>query len=131
MNINVIRKIFTENSTIGELFINGELYCYTLELPWKDNQRGISCIPEGTYKVTIDWSNSKKTWLPHVLDVPDRDGVRIHTGNTPEDIEGCILVGQSKGIDTVSNSRKAFGPFFQRLYEAKEATLVITSEAAA
>ena len=47
INLLLIRDTFTEESTIGRLFINGELFCDTLENPWKDNQRNISCIPDG------------------------------------------------------------------------------------
>jgi hypothetical protein len=128
MNITVIRKIFTEKSTIGELSVDGQWYCYTLELPWKENHRGISCIPEGAYTVVVDWSNSKKSWLPHVLDVPDRDGIRIHVGNYPSDIQGCILVGEGKTVDMVTNSRKVLGPLFEKLRTAKVATLTIQSD---
>lgn len=129
MILTLIRKWTTEKSTIGEILIDGERYCYTLELPWKNNEHGISCIPEGEYKVIVDWSNSKKRLLPHVLDVPGRDGIRIHTGNFPSDIQGCILVGDSKGSDAVWNSRKTFAPLLERLKEAKEATLKIEREA--
>ena len=53
INLLIIRDTFTEESTIGKLFLNGETFCDTLELPWKDNQRSISCIPAGEYKVRI------------------------------------------------------------------------------
>ncbi len=96
INLTVVRKWISEKSTIGELLINGKKYCFTLELPWKDNEKNVSCIPEGEYKVIVDWSNSKKTHLPHVLDVTGRDGIRIHIGNFPKDIQGCILVGERK-----------------------------------
>jgi hypothetical protein len=129
MNLTVVRKWISEKSTIGELLIDGKKYCFTLELPWKNNEKGVSCIPEGEYKVIVDWSNSKKTHLPHVLDVPNRDGIRIHIGNFPKDIQGCILVGERKGEDVVWNSGKVFGPLFDRLRAAREAKLVIKKEA--
>ena len=53
INLLLIRDTFTEESTIGRLFINGELFCDTLENPWKDNQRNISCIPKGEYNVRL------------------------------------------------------------------------------
>ena len=53
VNLLIIRDTFTENSTIGELFINGERFCDTLENPWLNNERNISCIPEGRYKVRL------------------------------------------------------------------------------
>ena len=46
INLLLIRDTWTEKSTMGQLFLNGELFCDTLENPWKNNQRNISCIPK-------------------------------------------------------------------------------------
>ena len=53
ISLLIIRDTFTDKSTIGNLYINGERFCDTLENPWLDNQRNISCIPEGSYKVRL------------------------------------------------------------------------------
>jgi hypothetical protein len=53
VNLLIIRDTFTEKSTIGKLFINGENFCDTLENPYINNERNISCIPEGQYKVRL------------------------------------------------------------------------------
>jgi hypothetical protein len=50
-----------------------------------------------------------------LLDVPNFDGIRIHTGNTAKDTLGCILVGQGKGVDSISSSRLAFAPLFEKI----------------
>ncbi len=95
-----------------------------------NNQHGVSCIPEGEYKVVIDYSNRFQKWLPHVLNVPDRDGIRIHTGNTVKDTEGCILVGTASFDSLIGgSSRPAFKRLFELLKAAKEATLKIEKEA--
>jgi len=102
--------MFTDKSTIGELFINGERFCDTLELPYKDNQRSISCIPEGQYKVRIRLPRESATRdYIHLLvkDVPGRDYILFHIGNTAKDTRGCILVGQGSQQDFVSNSTLA------------------------
>lgn len=70
--------------------------CCTLELPWLDNQHEISCIPKGSYRVTRYNSPSKgEVFLLH--DVPGRSMVEIHSGNTVDDIKGCIAVGRTYG----------------------------------
>lgn len=66
--------------------------CLTLELPWKNNERKVSCIPEGVYKVVPRTSAKYKNHF-HVLDVPNRTFILIHHGNFHSDILGCILVG--------------------------------------
>ena len=110
INLLLIRDMFTANSTIGELFINGELFCDTLENPWLDNQRNISCIPEGEYPVRLRLPRESATrdYL-HLLvqDVPNRDYILFHRGNFPKDTSGCILVGQGTQQDVVNNSALA------------------------
>ena len=110
VNLLIIRDTFTENSTIGELFINGERFCDTLENPWLNNQRNISCIPAGQYKVRLRLPRESATrdYL-HLLvqDVPNRDYILFHIGNTAKDTSGCILVGNGREQDVVENSRLA------------------------
>jgi len=72
---------------------NELLYTFkTLELPWRNNQRYISCIPNGRYKASPGFSSSKGQII-RLHDVPDREGILIHTGNGPDDSQGCILAG--------------------------------------
>ena len=107
INLLLIRDTFTKESTIGELFINGERICDTLENPWQDNQRNISCIPEGVYPVRLRLPRESATRdYIHLLvqDVPDRDWILFHRGNYPYQSQGCILVGLGSQQDFVSNS---------------------------
>jgi len=110
VNLLIIRDTFTDKSTIGKLFINGESFCDTLENPWLDNQRNISCIPEGQYKVRLRLARESATrdYL-HLLvqDVPNRDYILFHRGNYPSQTQGCILVGNGRKQDIVENSRLA------------------------
>ncbi len=64
----------------------------TMECPWKDNRKRISCIPEGDYTVTPH-SSVKFPNCWEITNVPDRSKILIHAGNTVNDIEGCICVG--------------------------------------
>ena len=110
VNLLIIRDQFTEKSTIGKLFLNGEKFCDTLELPYLDNQRSISCIPLGEYKVRLRTARESATrdYL-HLLvqDVEGRSYILVHIGNYPKHTKGCILVGQSRKQDAVYNSRIA------------------------
>lgn len=86
--------------TKGELFVLDEFAnvlfrCFTLELPWKDNQRKISCIPAGRYKVVPRFSQRFNNHL-HILDVPERTFILIHEANFVHQLEGCIAVGASR-----------------------------------
>lgn len=116
MQLQVVRKIFTDKSTIGDLSVNGVFECFTLEDKVRPVKiKGETAIPAGTYEVAVTFSNKFQKFLPLLMNVPNFDGIRIHTGNTPKDTLGCILVGQGKGVDSISNSRLAFGPLFEKI----------------
>lgn len=91
-----INRIAREDKqTLGELTIEGvDDKFYTMELPWLDNQKRISCIPEGKYQVVRRWSEKYGNHF-HVLEVPNRSYILIHFGNYKHNTLGCILPGLS------------------------------------
>lgn len=127
MIISIKRIYKSENSTIGEMTIDGKWECYTLEDKERDVKiKSETAIPKGTYKVIINQSNRFKKLLPLLLNVPNFEGVRIHPGNSNHDTEGCILVGRTKSKDFIGQSRKAFESLFAKMKLAKEITLIIS-----
>jgi len=110
VNLLILRDTFTDESTVGSLYIDGEKFCDTLELPYRDNQRSISCIPIGQYKVRLRTAKESATrdYL-HLLvkDVKNRSHILFHKGNTAKDTRGCILVGQGSQHNIVQNSSLA------------------------
>lgn len=88
--------------TIGRLEDeNGVKICDTLEPTWRNFKGGElkvprkSAVPEGTYQVVVTKSKKFGKYLPMLVGVPGFEGIRIHSGNTVNDTEGCILVGQN------------------------------------
>jgi len=127
MKIEVKRLHKTQNSTIGELTIDGKFECYTLEDTERDVKiKGETAIPKGTYKVIINQSNRFKKLLPLLINVPNFEGVRIHPGNSNHDTEGCILVGMNRSVDYITKSRKAFDSLFKKMQGAKNITITIS-----
>ena len=119
MKLLLMRKIFTTESTIGDLFVDGRFECYTLE----DRVRPVkiprvTAIPMGSYRVEITYSKKFIQLMPLLINVPHFQGVRIHSGNTADDTDGCILVGQVKGENHIGRSRLAYKPLFKKLYHA-------------
>jgi hypothetical protein len=118
VSLVLIRDTFTKESIIGKLYVDGEMFCDTLELPYKDNQRRISSIPIGEYKLRLRYPRESGTrdYL-HLLiqDVPNRDYILFHKGNKAEDSRGCILVGQKRQQDFVSNSSLAMDLLMQEI----------------
>jgi len=131
--IEVKRDRFTLRSTTSEVWVNGEFFCYGLEdtdrkLELGTNQKihGKSAIPRGTYKVTVTRSTRFKKMLPEVHDVPGFAGIRIHKGNAPDDTEGCLLVGRTRGKDWVGESGLAFDPLFKMIKEAENVRITFS-----
>jgi hypothetical protein len=96
-------------------------FCDTLEPHWVDYHRGgrktkgKTAIPEGRYPVVVTLSPRFHRWLPLLVGVPHYDGIRIHSGNTAEDTEGCILVGRNTEVGRVNDSRRALSRLMQLL----------------
>ena len=108
MNVVLIREQTSDEGTFGRLKVMETGFtCYTAELPWLDNARGKSCIPEGTYGATYmaRSASGKFRKVYHLHDVEGRSGILLHAGNFAGDedkgfeahSDGCILVGQLKG----------------------------------
>jgi hypothetical protein len=93
IHLTLIRDRQDEWATLGKLSVDGRHLCHTLERPWLDNKPRISCIPTGTYHGAMQPSPHFRRDLPELLDVPGRDQILIHVGNTVDDSAGCILVG--------------------------------------
>jgi hypothetical protein len=87
------RCIRTDTQTLGRYIYNGQQIAVVLELPWKDNERKVSCIPAGKYRVIRRWSAKHKNHF-HITGVPNRDMILIHIANHTEQLEGCQAPGQ-------------------------------------
>jgi hypothetical protein len=116
MIMYLVRRIFTDRSTIGELYLPDGFECYTLEDKVRPEKiPKITAIPYGTYRVVITYSNRFKRMMPLLLDVPNYTGIRIHSGNTERDTAGCILVGEKHGDNCLHHSVPAFDTLFNKL----------------
>jgi hypothetical protein len=135
MELKLLRQVCTAKSTIGQLFIDRQFECWTLEDVVRPVKVfGETAIPAGSYQVVISMSNRFKKRLPLLVDVPGFTGVRIHPGNTDADTLGCILVGQSAGTDRINASVAAFNvlmPKLERAAASEKIHLLIVDAASA
>lgn len=121
MNLEVVRFQCGATCTIGELLVNGEHECWTLEDVVRPNGQkvyGETAIPYGRYRVLITFSNRFQRDLPLLVDVPDFSGIRIHPGNSAAETHGCLLVGTTHTGTAVQNSRVAFNTLFPKIRDA-------------
>ena len=97
MNITLTRLYSRDDCTIGVLTSPEKMLCFTMENPWRHNQKNVSCIPEGKYRCEPHaGTKHKETWI--VKDVDGRSGIVFHIGNTESDTRGCILPGTTVGM---------------------------------
>lgn len=131
MKLLLKRTALKDNYTIGKLYVDGRYLCDTLEDSVRNTRiYGETAIPYGKYPVTLKiqsprFAKSKqyarcKGYLPRLLKVPNYSGILIHIGNTPDDTEGCILVGENKEKGKVINSEKTFWRLYEILSQTSE-----------
>lgn len=120
--IRVLRKTLGPDFTTGEMYgPDGSFWCYTLE----DTVRNIkidkkTAIPAGGFEVVVSWSNRFQRLMPRLLGVPFFNGVLIHSGNTADHTEGCILIGKKIGAGALQDSLLAFEEVFPKIKKLTE-----------
>jgi hypothetical protein len=107
--LTIARKYKGDKCTSGYLAVNGNIIAYATELPFRNNAPLISAIPDGQYGGILRYDHVDQ-WRIELTGVPGRTNIQVHTGNTPDDSEGCILVGLKLGDDlcSVIDSKKAY-----------------------
>lgn len=131
LNLKLERKWKKEKYTIGNLYVNGVFFSNVLE----DTVRGLrqdmtpeeikkikihgqTAIPSGRYEIRVTLSARFRRQLPILLNVPGYAGVRIHSGNTDANTEGCLLPGKNDRVGQVSNSRATMAALQKQIEEA-------------
>ncbi len=131
MELHLTRTYFPEG-TNGKLECEGKFICYTIELPWKNNEKRVSCIPEGKYKLRKRFSQ-KFNWHIEIIDVKDRIHILFHPANSAlKELNGCIApVTKISGSGLGLMSRKAFEKLkalvYPRLEQKEKVYLIVQS----
>lgn len=143
MKLLLKRKFKGETYTVGDLLIDGEFFCNTIEdrvrtLPatCPHTPKGIACkckekvyaqtaIPAGMYKVTMELSPKFGRVLPRLHNVPHFIGILIHSGTTEDSSAGCIIVGKNTIKGKVTDSRATSDKLNTLLLKAKGITIEI------
>ena len=138
MKIKLVRIAFKETYTIGKLYVDGVYFCDTIE----DKDRGLddsmtvreilnkkvkgeTAIPTGHYNIEITYSPKYKRMMPLLIGVKGYSGIRIHSGNTSKDTEGCLLVGKNTKVGMVLESRNTYQRLFAMMQGQKSITIDI------
>jgi hypothetical protein len=129
----VLHRAYFKEGTNGTLFYSGKFLCHTIELPWKDNRRNVSCIPEGHYEIETRFS---KRFKHHLIlkAVKGRSYILFHPANDAlKDLEGCIapvtyLSGIGKGIYSRNSMQKLLSLVYQAKDRKEQILLIIKSQ---
>jgi len=129
MKLKLVRYSDNGNSTLGLLFIDGKFFCYTLEDEFREVKvKGETRIHSGTYQLGINNNLTPLTekyrrrynWFENhiqIMNVPGFNSVYIHIGNTEENTDACILVGNSPNNNQIEKGFLGYsGPAFEKLY---------------
>ena len=120
MKINVRRFLFEGNTCLGLMNVDGEFQCWTTEdMPRETKIKHETAIPTGTYRIELTDKNKWGRVMPHILNVPNFQGIYIHSGNDKDDTSGCLLVAENLVSPTHnSGSKIAFDKLMVKLRKA-------------
>lgn len=130
MKLTLKRIALRPTYTIGKLYIDDAYFCDTLEDTVRDTNKsgkfdngeqkikGKTAIPYGTYEIKWTYSPRFKKYTPQLMNVPSFEGIRVHAGNTSDDTEGCLILGENKQVGKVLNSRATINKFYPIIKEA-------------
>ena len=115
----LLTRTYFPDGTNGKLECEGKFICYAIELPWKNNEKRISCIPVGKYFIRKRYSPKFK-WHKEVIDVANRSFILLHPANNAlRELNGCIApVTKLSGPGLGLMSRKAFEKLKTIVYQA-------------
>ncbi len=122
-HIQIKRLDQNSECTFGALSVDGNLICFTLELPYKNNKPNISCISIGKYKYEVYKSKRFNRDCIRILNVYNRTNIIIHPGNYITDTEGCIFPGMHIDKKDICNSRCALQLILEKLYYTGNITI--------
>ena len=123
----VLTRTYFPEGTNGKLACAGQFLCCTIELPWRENEKRISCIPEGYYLLRKRYSR-KFQWHVEVVAVKNRSLILLHPANNAlRELNGCIApVMQLSGAGTGMQSRLAFAEVKKLVYAALEQSATVS-----
>lgn len=118
-----LSRTYFPDGTNGKLECEGKMICYTIELPWKNNETKVSCIPDGKYFIKKRYSR-KFHWHLEVIDVKNRKFILFHPANNAlKELNGCIApVTKISGPGLGLQSRLAFTKLKNLVYRALDST---------
>jgi hypothetical protein len=127
-----LKRTYFPNGTNGQIECLGKVVCNTIELPWKNNESRVSCIPEGKYLLEKRYSKKFK-WHIEITQVPNRGAILFHPANSAlTELNGCIApVTKISGAGLGFMSRKAFDKLktlvYPELDKGKKVLIIIKS----
>lgn len=117
----ILYRAYYKEGTNGTLFCSDTFLCHTIELPWKNNKRNLSCIPEGSYEIVTRYS---KRFQNHLLirGVKNRRLILFHPANNAlKELEGCIApVTYLSNIGVGTQSRPMMQKLLSLVHQAKD-----------
>ena len=134
--VTIERNDIGFNQSVGKVTVKdgfgGVLFSsHSLERGWRNNERNVSCIPQGSYPIRLEWSNRFGANLWEIHNVPNRSECKFHAANFWSQLNGCIALGLElkdinyDGLMDVTHSKVAMRRFHVAMGNAKDAVLII------
>lgn len=137
MKLTLIRRWNRKDYCIGNLYIDNVYQCDVIEDVdrglddsmseseiLKKKIKGQTAIPTGTYAIALTYSPKYKRIMPLLENVKGYSGIRIHSGNTSKDTEGCLIVGKNTEVGKVTSSRATYNALFKKLLQGNSRLII-------
>lgn len=113
------RRGMLGGATIGHLCHDLRFLAYSMERPWLNNEKNVSCIPAGMYDCVLEYSPKFDAQLYELKDVPGRTEIKIHAANWPHELQGCIALGAALGDESmpINGSKKALNNLHHYIHD--------------
>lgn len=130
--MSTLKRIYHKHYTSGLWTLPDGQEIYTLELPWRNNEIGKSCIPEGQYIVDRDHTGDMQWYKFRNEETAPRTHIEIHRASLLRHLEGCIapcldIKGGSRTSDPVAVDSLKACELLLRWYGEDSFVLEITS----
>jgi len=137
MKVVIIERFkITSNYSLGHCYVehspdNIEYIGVSLERGWRNNEKNISCVPEGKYDLKLEWSPRFKKDLWELYGVPNRSEIKFHVANYWKELNGCIALGMKHkdingdGDPDITSSRITMNNFHNIMSGMSQAKVII------
>ena len=131
----IIRDLKDHRQSLGSFYVidgcDVVFKSESIERGWVNNENMISCYPEGTYEIVLEYSPRFKQPLWEIKGIEGRSECKIHAANFARELNGCTALGKNRsdidkdGSLDVTSSRDTMKLFHEVMGSQTKSTIKV------